>query len=172
MGGASPTYRNFNPNLEEKLGYDPNKESAAIGGTSSSNGESDGGSSTTKKYYVMVSHFMDGEDNMWDLIRYNLLNNGTITLERKSPHYICEFESFNITGQKTETISTKLKTDLKIKVIFPKKYIFLHVSQVWWDYHFKGQKLLDAWHREQGGKQMTGLRIRWQMQNNIQQHIR
>ena len=118
MGGASPTYRNFNPNLEEELGYDPNKESAAIGGTSSSNEESNEGSGTTKKYYVMVSHFMDGEDNMWDLIRYNLLNNGTITLERKSPHYICEFESFNITGQKTETISTKLKTDLKIKVIF------------------------------------------------------
>ena len=116
LGGSSPTYRNFNPNLEFKLGYDPNKESA---GTSSSNGESNGGSSTTKNYYVMVSHFMDGEDNMWDLVRYNLLNNGTITLERKSPHYICEFESFNITGQKTETITTKLKADLKIKVICP-----------------------------------------------------
>ena len=41
-------------------------------------------------------------------------------------------------------------------------------SQVWWDYHFKGQKLLDSWGREQkGGKQMTGVRIRWQIQQCI-----
>ena len=141
LGGSTQTYSNFNPNLEEKLGFDPNKESGdtgssnggengssngsngegsdgttSNGGSSSSNGDSNGGSSTTKKYYVMVSHHLDGEDNMWNLIRYNLLSNGTITLERKSPHYICEFESFNITGQKTATITTKLKTDLKIKV--------------------------------------------------------
>ena len=56
---------------------------------------------------------------MWGLIRYNVTNHGkTVSLERMSPHYICEFESFNITGQKTATITTKLKTDLKIKVKF------------------------------------------------------
>ena len=64
----------------------------------------------------MVSHFLEGGDNTWDLIRYNVSSNGKITLERKSPHYICEFESFTITGQKTETLKLKLKADLKVKV--------------------------------------------------------
>ena len=223
LAGSTPTFRNFNPNLEEKLGFDPNKESAATGsnnggengssngsngegsdettnnggndgttnnggndGTTSnegsdgtiSNGGNDGTTSNggisssivePKKYYVMVSHYLDGDDNMWNLIRYNRSNNGTITLERKSPHYICEFESLNITGQKTETITTKLKTDLRIKVNFHCHRNLLRVLQVWWDYRFKGQKLLDNWDRsEKGGKRMTGLRIP-QSEEDVQQ---
>ena len=151
LGGSSPTFRNFNPNLEQTLGFDPNKESDVTGssngggngsngegsdGTASnggsdgttSNGDTTGSSSTTKKYYVMVSHHLEGGFNTWNLIRYNHSSNGAITLERKSPHYICEFESFNITGQKTATITTKLKTDLKIKVKFhllAQKYILI-----------------------------------------------
>ena len=66
----------------------------------------------------MVSHYLEGEDNMWGLIRYNVTNHGKkVSLERMSPHYICEFESFNITGKDSKEIKMKLKTDLKIKVI-------------------------------------------------------
>ena len=76
----------------------------------------------------MVSHFLEGGDNTWDLIRYNVSSNGTITLERKSPHYICEFESFTITGQKTETLKLKLKADLKVKVNLKLLTIVIQVS--------------------------------------------
>ena len=66
----------------------------------------------------MMSHYMQGEDNMWGLIRYNRLVNGILKPERKSPHYICEFESFKITGQKTKTLTLKVKPELKIEVNF------------------------------------------------------
>ena len=66
---------------------------------------------------------------MWGLIRYNVTNHGKkVSLERLSPHYICEFESFNMTGKDSKEIKMKLKTDLKIKVKFhllAQKYILI-----------------------------------------------
>ena len=38
------------------------------------------------------------------------------------------------------------------------------MGQVWWDYRFMDQSLLDNWDWEDGGKQMTGVRLRWHLE--------
>ena len=38
------------------------------------------------------------------------------------------------------------------------------MGQVWWDYRFTDQSLLDNWDWDDGGKQMTGVRLRWHLE--------
>ena len=38
------------------------------------------------------------------------------------------------------------------------------MGQVWWDYRFTDQSLLDNWDWEDGDKQMTGVRLRWHLE--------
>ena len=110
-------YKNFNPPVAQKFGLDVDEHSTPSGG---GGGGGDGGGgglnangndSTTKNYYVMISHI---DENWWNVVEYNMLNNGTITLEKKSPHYICEFRSFNITGRQTVKIVSKMSPPLTV----------------------------------------------------------
>ena len=38
------------------------------------------------------------------------------------------------------------------------------MGQVWWDYRFMDQSLLDNWEWEEVDKQMTGVRLRWHLE--------
>ena len=102
-------YKNFNPPVAQKFGLDVDEHSTPSGGGGELNANGNG--STTKNYYVMISHI---DENWWSVVEYNMLDNGTITLEKKSPHYICEFRSFNITGRQTVKIVSKMSPPLTV----------------------------------------------------------
>ena len=119
-------YKNFNPPVAQKFGLDVDEHSTPSGGgvgggVGGGDGGGDGGGggglsangndSATKNYYVMISHI---DENWWNVVEYNMLDNGTITLEKKSPHYICEFRSFNITGRQTVKIRAKMSPPLTV----------------------------------------------------------
>ena len=112
-------YKNFNPPVAQKFGLDVDEHSTpSSGGGSGGAGAGGGGGqnanangSTTTNYYVMISHI---DENWWNVVEYNMLDNGTITLEKKSPHYICEFRSFNITGRQTVKIGAKMSQPLTV----------------------------------------------------------
>ena len=116
-------YTNFNPTVSHKLGLDVDGGGGVgdgggggdIGGGDGGGGgggqNANGNDSATKNYYVMISHI---DENWWSVVEYNMLDNGTITLEKKSPHYICEFRSFNITGRQTVKINAKMSLPLTV----------------------------------------------------------
>ena len=110
-------YKNFNPPVAQKFGLDVDEHSTPSGGGVGGGGGDGGGlnangnDSATKNYYVMISHI---DENWWNVVEYNMLDNGTITLEKKSPHYICEFRSFNITGRQTVKIGAKMSPPLTV----------------------------------------------------------
>ena len=103
-------YKNFNPPVAQKFGLDVDEHSTPSGGDGGGL-NANGNDSATKNYYVMISHI---DENWWNVVEYNMLDNGTITLEKKSPHYICEFRSFNITGRQTVKIGAKMSPPLTV----------------------------------------------------------